>query len=332
MFFFREIDGQKRKVLLTGGAAPFGQVRSEAAFKLGGKLRKKKTFEPGAKSPAVHTTGTEFAPIEIKGQLRDHLVGRAEQLRQLIESVAEEGRLLQIVWNNRLYVGQLEEWLFPVEGEGQYQYELKFDIYSRGAGEEPLLRTLEAVGSVLSDSGFAAPLKAALGALPTSLLPFDLRLATDALTAGVLSTLSNVIALVEEFESAAADTERVGAELLGQLSTLLQRALACLSFVTRVFDEDLDDAIAATEWRAKQAAAAAAIDEALAQLWRAGQGVETQLSTADTDTPERLYVTREGDTWESIAREFETTFDQLVAWNPEAPIGTLQTNTVLRVA
>lgn len=333
-FHFQEIEGKKRIVALDGSTAPKGGFRRETAFELGGELRKKEHFEPGADTPATHVAGKKYVPLKIEGEIRDSLLGaqgRADEKIAAITAIADSGLTLRIVWNSKLFIGQLDKWTFPTEDAGEYRYALEFAVWGTGAIDGAIRSPIASVSLSSNALVVEDAVKASLASYKLPSMSLSLSATIDALFAPLFGALTQFLSTVEAYEAGLEDTVSAGQRLLGQCDMMMNRILACVSFFDALTGEYFDG-VDAILWRRRQAQALADLDAAIKSVWQVGESVESALYSELHRVPERLYVTSQGDTFEALARLFDTSFERLVALNPTVPVGPLRSGITLRIA
>ncbi len=332
--FFEEIDGQKRKVFLQDSEAPFGGRRIKSAFTLGGEVRKHATWETGVRTPVVHITGTTELPIEIEFHLRDSETGKpgnADKRLDLIDGIRLAARPIRVVWNGRFRRGIIEKFEAGVEDAGEYACKLHIDVWDQG--DEPSEIRKNTLSLPISIQGVSDSLTKTTGKLLSFPgMPFDLANTLSALISPAINFTAALLSLVEDFEAEAVDIQQLGDRVANQCLALIFRVINIISFVECIVEDLIDDEEDAFDWRIVQAEALDALDRILTQSYAVGEAVETRMQEASNGgAPERVYITRQGDTLESVARMFSTTFEALVALNPSVPMGRLPDGTVLQI-
>lgn len=332
--YFEEIDGQRRKVRLEGSAAPLGGIRSgEAAFHLGGEVRGPKQYDPGRQAPNRHVTGTKENDLVVKVHLRDVLTGvsgQATRTRQLIDAIRLSARPLRIVWGKELRRGILQKTEFGVEGEGDYTATLTFEVYD--AGDSGFQRRTRRVSLALPASiadvvdEFAAR-PAAIVAIPG--LGFDFGTVLVELYAAATRPLAELLRLVD------AVTQGVG-DVLGTFTALTQAAAALIARCADVaaylgsYEDpiELDDALARSRWARQRAEALAALSDVTKRAFDIGVAAETRAKGTGRSAG-RIYLSRAGDTVESIARSNGASPEDIRGLNPSLPLGILPAGTTV---
>lgn len=313
--FFEEIDGARRKIVLSGTTAPMGGTRHEAAFVDGGDLRHTRRYEAGQRAPVVHVTGTQEHEWEIKGHHRDSLLGTRGAARELIdriEAIRESGRPLRIVWGDQLRRGLLSKAKYPVEAEGEFRYELTFSIFDKGdpPARAERRRLIDIGPSVLE------PLEA-LDSVRASLrvpgLGLDVQGTLDELFGAVLSPLADLIALAEAIEDEAVTLADALTSFASRCQIVFGRLLNLFAFVEAFRPDDERDARAAAAWRRAQAEALARLDRAAQRAFEVGVDAELK---AQGEWSGAIVVAAEGDTLEEIARRLGCARARLVRLNP----------------
>lgn len=333
--YFEEIDGQRRRVTLAGNEAPHGHFREAAAFTDGGEVRRTLKYEPGVNPPAVHITGTKEEPLVIKGHLRDSLTGnsgfgtdlvaplfegRAQKLKEQIDAIRTAARPLRIVWRGGAAGGLLLKALFPYEAAGEYQYELTFDVYWRGA---PPKRRVRRPLSPSSGAGGIEPLvsgaPAALVNAPGVSLPIAEALST--LLNAALVPLSQLLTLAAGIESGVGDV----LDFASRCEALWNRLKEFIGFVHAMLEPD--DASDAAAWRFAHAAALNALYDAAEKTYQLGVDAETKASGVTAG----VYMSKDGDTLDQIAIRLGLSLAKLREANPTLPLGRLSAWTKVRI-
>lgn len=338
---FEEVDGRKRKITLAGNEAPHGQFRGEAAFEEGGEVRRSLKWEPGAMPPAPHITGTKENDLVVRGHLRDSLTGnngfgtpavaplfegRARKIKEAIEAIRVSARQLRIVWQGGQAGGLLAKTRFMYEAEGEYQYELTFDVYWRGAPPKPRKRRPLAA----SATSRVADLDALVGNAKASLVKvpgISLALGTmiDDYFAAVASPLGALMSLAANLESSVADFVNGRALLVARAEALWRRLTELLGFLHSV--PAPDDAADAAAWRRAHAAALNLLYDAAEKTYELGVEAETKAAGITNG----VYVAKDGDSLDSIAMRLGVSLPRLRAANLTLPLGRIPAGTRARI-
>lgn len=320
--FFEETDGLRRKVFLRGTTAPHGGVRRDPAFSLGGTLRSTRAYEPGVRRPVRHVNGSAERDIEIRGHLRDGLLGvagEAKRLKELIEDIRREGRELLIGWDGLGRVGFLTESEFPVEGKGEYQYRLKFEIddladdssgldYKR-ARRIPFPADMADIGDEL------AARKAALLAVPG--LSIDIASSITDLYASVSRPLVEIVGFLTDIENGIEDTKSALRACANSAAALLARLEHLSGYLDGLGTPlDVDDGASIAAWERARAEALLGLMQATRAAYLTGAQAERQVRG---ETSGRVYVAADGDTLEAIAAREGTTIEAILDLNPGLP-------------
>jgi len=332
--YFEEIDGQRRKVRLEGSAAPIGGIRAgDPAFTLGGEVRGPKQYDPGRQAPNRHVTGTKENDLVVKVHLRDVLTGvsgQATRTRQLIDAIRLAARPLRIVWGKELRRGILQKTEFGVEGEGDYTGTLTFEVYD--AGDSGFQRRTRRVALALPgtfddvlDEFAARP--AAMVAIPG--FSFDVGTVLVELYAAATRPLAELLRLVDAVTQGAGDTLATFGALTQAAAALIARC-ADLAAYLGAYDDPiaLDDALARARWARQRAEALAALGEVSKRAFDLGASAETRAKGTGR-TGGRIYLSRAGDTVESIARLNGCSPEDVRGLNPALPLGILATGTTV---
>jgi hypothetical protein len=131
-------------VTLDDHETPFGMPRKHQIFMLGGENERDLIRLPGRQTPIIHTKFTAWAPTIIKGHLRDtfmlqKLGGPAAQdvVNQLM-NILDRQRQVKLTCGLWVWKAFPKRFHLPVEGTGDFTYELEFDILKRpGQREKP---------------------------------------------------------------------------------------------------------------------------------------------------------------------------------------------------
>lgn len=335
--FFEEIDGERRRCVLQGSEAPKGHVRAESAFHLGGRVLRARKQEIGVPRPTVHVNGQEERDLVIKVHLRDSLTGlagNAEERQKFIDSFRERARPLRIVWGKTLRRGMLVETDFGVEGEGEYECELTFEIYDKGelAGRRARRRRPLALPS--SYEAISDALGAARSAVKIPGISVDFSATLDGLfnlitwpLTGLLSLMDDVVSTVEGLRDNAAEIRKRLFRIAAHASSIMSRTRELYGFLISA-DDPSEDPLAGARWRLAQAAALEKLREVIAAARELGTAAEQK---AIGSTSGRTYISVAGDTIEEIARRFDTTAVFLRALNAGLPIGIIPAGTRIRL-
>ncbi len=335
--FFEEIDGERRRCVLQGSEAPKGHVRSEAAFHLGGRVLRARKQEIGVPRPTVHVNGQEERDLVIRVHLRDSMTGlsgNAEERQKFIDSFREQARPLRIVWGKTLRRGMLVETDFGVEGEGEYECELTFEVYDKGELNGRRARRRRPLALPSSYEAISDAIGKARTALKIPGLSLDFSSTIDGLfnlftwpLTGLLSLMDDVVSAVEGLRDNAAEIRRRLFRIAAHASNIMSRAREAWGFLVSAEDPS-EDPLAAARWRRAQAEALDRLREAVALARELGTAAEQK---AIGSTSGRTYVTAAGDTVEQIARRFDTTEVFLRALNYGLPAGIIPAGTRIRL-
>ena len=325
-----EIDGEQRRVVLAGTLAPHGHVRSKAAFSLGGKVRKFLRWEFGSRTPTVHVVGTEEEPLAIEIHLRDSLLGytgAADILFQKIDQMRRSARPLRIVWGDVLRIGMFDEAVFPVEGAGEYQGQLKFDIFSQGEPYRRILVTRKPISLTTDANALKDALdtgRASIATIPN--LNLDLGSYIDSLYASATAPLALLLSLATDIDESVADLATALAHALQAAETLFGALTDCqrgLENAARTGVEQIsgvsgaDNALSQAAFRRAQADAAVALQAMRAQCWDLGTSLATRQLGQIASTTMTLGAE---ETIEQFAFRIGTEAATLRSLNPGVPI------------
>jgi hypothetical protein len=351
---FTEIAGQHRSVLLANSTAPMGHVRSSSAFELGGEVRRSLHYEPGTDEPTVHVMGINQRDLIVHGHIRQSLLSQtigtiagtattgstdlqevstedAYELVQLIESVRSAGGLLRIVWGQIVRTGFLRESKFGVEGEGEFTYELTFDVYNQG-DRKPKVAT-----KPVSFPSIATSIDDNVTKLRSFLRIPGLSLPLDGVFDGLISAIANPVgemlrilgdaeAVLEDTAAAIASAKRRYQQLANSAKRVKDRAEELKRVVEVAVDHQGDppDVFDRVTMRRNRLAAMIALKEIIYACNAIGTAAETRILGGSSG---RVYRTTLGDTIEFIAVEFGVSTESVRALNPEVPVGVLSVGT-----
>lgn len=298
-FVFREYDvPEPLRVELQGDDAPFGRMEEEAGFSSGGEVVRKKVKLPGRRTPLFHVFYADDRPLVVRGRFVDYRMGRghAKALRALIERVRERGNLLRVIWDGDQWEGLLAETEFGHEDKGYITYELTFDV-----GKPPDVGAARAAPRPLADSDALARVLAKLRARPEK--PAFSRSLMDALDSGLTALEDALGAFQDAVRSAEVAREGLSAQVR-RVSSLGAQVMEQAQVVQDVFDNTTADAAgivqsfnAIAEW--------ATYSTSMSSFLREVRGTArdaVEAARVRERATERLYVCRNGDTLESIAR------------------------------
>lgn len=327
VLFFEEVDGDQRKVYLRGPIAPLGGPRRDPAFELGGSLRTQRVNEPGVSAGTTpggvvrHITGSEEAPIEVKGAFRDGQLGSdgsADRLQKTIDDIRRKGRLLRIVWYSELRFGYLVEARFGIEGARDRQYHLKFEIDDVGGAEYLTRRRLKRP-SVSDVSTLADDLAANQAALvKVKGLRFDTGSTLVSMFGAATRPLFDLLGALEDLDADIGDTADAYAAVANSASAFIARLKHLAGTLDGLSDPtDGSDAAAVAEWRRARAEALVALQDAAARARELGEEAERRTRGGSTG---QVHIVVDGETVESIAAAAGTTASALWALNPTVPL------------
>lgn len=290
-------------VALAGRDAPVGGRGSGGAFEIAPETRTAEFYYPGQDTPTRHVQGIKYAPLTIKGNLQDRYAraGHARAVAEQMELVVRRKRALRLAWGSWVYRGLSDKLQLSPETLGDINYEWTFHIDGPDertgvtvAGPPPasppdLGRVGVAQRAIVSDkTNEAADLLDAASAAILTEVALAVVTAIDALTAA-FEALSGTVVYSDT------DLARV-LDLAGSVMLTAGRLATITGALPVPGAGRAEDAAAWSGARAEILEAAWALE---AEAFATGARLEAQLRGA----PEEVYVARDGDTLESVARE-----------------------------
>lgn len=309
-FVIEEATGSDRiRVVLENHDLPQGRPRRGAAFNLGGKVERTVIRLDGRTTPIIHARYPDFHPTKVQGHLRDHLaaqVGHAKSQMRALERLRQRMRAVTCTWSDLRWTAFLEETNFGVEGDGDITYELNFDVIQAPGTDAG------AVGARVE----SAP--ADLAAQARALIAEDMaKMAALAITSAVENTYAQALASVDaslanladacaDFESADTRLTAPALAVLGKAAEAQAQIGAALQTGAMLLASGGGDVLTllTTDVAAQVAAWWAWAYGLELDLSSVADGVRTIAFTARQriNATTRLYVVKQGDTLESIAR------------------------------
>lgn len=351
---FTEVSGQHRSITLFGTTAPHGHVRASAAFDLGGEVRRSLHYEPGTDEPTVHVMGINQRDLVVHGHIRQSLLSQivstvagtattgstdlqevstedAYELVQQIESIRAAGGLLRIVWGQVVRTGLLRETKFGVEGDGEFTYELTFDVYNQG-DRKPKTAT-----KPISFPSVAADIDDNVTSLRKFLRIPGLSLPLDGVIDGLISAIANpvgqMLAILGDAETALEDTAAAIASAKRryfQLANAAKRVKDRAEELKRVVEVAVDhgadpvDVFDRVTAQRNRLAALIALQEIVYACNAIGEAAERRILGGSSG---RVYRTVLADTVEFIAVSFGVSSEAIRALNPDVPVGVIPVGT-----
>jgi hypothetical protein len=335
--YFEEMDGKRRRVVLQGTEAPKGHTRGATAFDLGGEVRRKLKPEPGSDEPVVHVMGLQHRDLVVRVHFRDSMTGlngNAEKRVKLIEEIKAAARPLRIVWGKTLRIGLLHDTQHGVEGEGEYESVLTFDVYSTGDAKARRRSSARPLALAASLEGVLDELAVAKGhfKVPGFSTNFgsvleELFSAIVAPLAGLLSLANDIAGAVDEVAYALQSVQRKLFQIANSAKRLQTKLKDAWSFVSSSANPG-EDAESRLAWGRARAEGMESLRKAIQACGEVGESAERRaIGTGKT----RFYTTHDGDTAEGIARMFATSVATIRSLNPSLPMGALAGGTRILV-
>jgi hypothetical protein len=333
--FFEEIDGRRRRMVLQGTEAPKGHVRSKPAFSLGATTRRVLKPEPGVNGGTVHVTGLRFRDLVVNVHFRDSMSGdqgRGRSRVNLIDSIQESARPLRIVWGSVVRVGLLAEVDHGVEGEGEFDCTLTFEIHGTGQKRKRTAKRPFALSALLGQMGDALDVAKGAFKIPGISLGFgtmieELLGAIAAPFASLLALADDVLGEIEDVGAAFQSAERRLLQIANHAKNIQRRSREAFGVVASSAEAIEDESYRAA-WRRAQADALEALRVLATSASEVGEKAERK---AVGSTSGALHTARDGETTEELARRFNTSPGAIRKLNPSLPVGALTQGVVVKL-
>lgn len=312
--------GDGLTVTLAGTDAPYGQVRVTSAFESGGPVEHEEIYFPGKTKPIYQIKQARERPLVIKGAFRDHLAisydgvqdgtQHARQMRDQVEAIRLRCNPVRLTWSGadggQERQGILSEAKYGEESSQQITYELTFKIAVpvTPQGGDGQSFTRQDTSDTSSQSENLASANAQRASLLASNFNVDLAVVggLQASIATAQNALGNSTTLALAFETApTASRAKAAQQLLGAAKSAETASLAALDFYLETTVDEMvpsGEPLAQIAWWNVQYSG---IDDWLAILNQM-RNIAAQARKQIYRT-ERLYLIRQGDTLESIARQ-----------------------------
>lgn len=315
--------GDGLRVVLAGTDAPYGRPRDMAALESGGPVEHEEIYFPGRKKPIYQIKQARQRPLVIKGAFRDHLavsfdgveVGtqHARSMRDQLEAIRERCNPLRLTWASDDGDGQerqgiLSESSFGEETSSQITYELTFKIAIGVAGNTSNGNSKAPTRQDTSDTSSQSENLASTQMQKASLLSLNFPVSqpvVQSLISSISTTqsaLGNSTVAALSFERAPSASRASAAQkLLGAAKSAVLSVLDTLRFYQETTVDMMvptGDPVAQIAWWNVQYGG---LDDWLAilnQMRNVAAEARKQIYRT-----ERLYLIRQGDTLESIARQ-----------------------------
>lgn len=306
-WIFQQLDGPRKRLVLSGASAPHGRRRQSAIVTEKRNARTKTSLYPDSGSRKTrHVFGIEHEPWEFQGRWMDRDLGQggANVLAEEWKAFLDDRVPIRISWGSIVnFDGFLESITLAREASTDIAYTLHIDIDEDLNASRvirpapPLPNPSEATARMMAqiDAAVAPLIRPQKPAIPVSL--FDTIADAISVVTGEFGKLANLANEVDDFAAATA------AQLDRLLAGIRQGRTALLT-LREVYTRVQLDAYAVTrsasdllETEAAQVQFEATLLAVLASLERMDR--ETRIARRGTLT---YHVTaKDGDTWESIA-------------------------------
>ena len=222
-FVIEELTGTDPiKVTLEEHELPFGRPRRGGAFDVGGPVNHDKIYLDGRIPPIIHAKQPQFHPVHIHSHFRDRFKAepdRAWGFVQQLEQMRQNMRLLSLTWWKLTWTAFMADGRFPVEGTGDFTYEIRFEILS-GPSTKPYVDDDRLLRLTSSPADLAAETRAMFAADRAAMLAVFLSRISFNVVDDAFANVDTALGLVEDaaasFESAPARADAEGKRLIGR--------------------------------------------------------------------------------------------------------------------
>lgn len=303
-WIFEQLGGERRKLELTGHAAPHGGARRDSVADEELVLRESEVYYDGNSAPTRHIAGERINPIVIKGIWMDRRGGPgfAQAKKAEMKAFFRGIQQVRVSWGSTVsFVGLIRRVRFSNEAEFHVPWEIEFLVdQDLLAGEARLPQLPRAAGPGALVNDLQNAVKDAAHVVQKPLLMGDrLEVLSSFVTSvnNVSAALRQTAEGINSFANAPfAEIRRFRAGVGQFLSvvTIMRRTVDEISAQMAVENEN------ATEWTRWWDVQAAWSSSALQAIQLAIEADRAAVA-AEQGVIRAFYTAREGDTWESIS-------------------------------
>lgn len=307
---FEQLEGEKKTLVLSGWAAPFGRPRQGAVVRKGVKWRSERTRYPGGKNSTRHLFGLAFHDLELNGRFRSRALGgdgTAQKKMDEVLAFAADGYQVRFSWGGFVVgTGFIIEFDAGIEGatsKGASEVEWKMLVE---VDDFPDLKKGKAPPKTKPPTDFSQQMASALLSIQKDLDRLTLVGDITDLIGSVLDQLTGAVNDVTAVADTLAGWKNATFAQLNRIRGSAQNLILCASRLREVVEQTGQDALAfnARTQELSTLSTQASVAQQIRELSATARDIDAEADSAFIGKLQTTYVAQDNDTWESISRRF----------------------------
>lgn len=307
---FEQLEGEKKTLVLSGWAAPFGRPRQGAVVRKAIKWRSERTYYPGGKNSTRHLFGLAFPDLELNGRFRSGPLGGDGAAQKKMEEVlafVADGQPVRFAWGGFVVgTGFIVEFDPGIEGatiKGASEVEWKMLVE---VDDYPGLQKGKAPVRAKPPYDYWFALRSLSGTIRQDLEGLALVGDVMDLIGSVLDQLTGAINEVTSIVDTLAEWKNGTFAQLNRIRGAAQNVILFGTNLRELVEQTKQDALAfnARTQELSTLATQASVISQIRAMSTTARDVDAEADRAIIGKLKTTYVAQDGDTWESISTKF----------------------------